>query len=85
MNEEALKELEKTLTEKFPFGIPRKEIGKATGGILHPRTCANGDSAGKAISGRFKIGRNTIYPVVGVIEKIVSKMTTIKEEVPTHE
>jgi hypothetical protein len=77
MNEKAIQELEKLLEKKFPFGIPRKEIGKATGSILHPRTCANNDCRQEGISGRFKIGRNTVYPVQGVIDFIRSKMTTV--------
>ena len=68
--------LEKILQEKYPFGIPRKEIGKATGGILHPRTCANLDCLKQGIPGRFKCGRNTIYPVQSVIYFLQSKMTT---------
>ena len=76
MNEQALRELERVLKEKFPCGIPRKEIGKATGSILHPRTCANNDcSQGTGIPGRFKIGRNMIYPVAGVIQHLKSKMS----------
>ncbi len=78
MNEQAFQELEKLLNEKFPFGIPRKEIGRATGGILHPRTEANSDCSGDdAIQGGFKIGRQKIYPVSGVMRKIKLKMTTI--------
>jgi len=75
--EVSINALKKRLEEKYPFGIPRKEIGKATGSIFHPRTCANADSIGDGISGRFKIGRNTIYPVVGVMEKIKSKMREV--------
>jgi len=78
MEKTVLKELEQQLSVKFPFGIPRKEIGNATGNILHPRTCANDDCSGvDAISGRFKIGRIMIYPVAGVIEKIKSKMREV--------
>ena len=78
--EGSLKALGKILNEKFPFGIPRKEIGRATGGILHPNTMANLDCLGEGIPGRFKIGRNTIYPVPGAIGFIRSKTTaTVKE------
>ena len=77
MNEQTLQDLEKVLNEKFPFGIPRKEIGRATGGVLHPRTCANRDCNQDGVTGRFKIGRNTVYPVQGVIDFIKSKMTTV--------
>ena len=72
-----LKDLEKVLNEKFPFGIPRKEIGRATGNVLHPRTEANDDCSGDGIPGRFKIGRHMIYPISGIIQKIKSKMTTV--------
>jgi hypothetical protein len=77
MNEQDLQELEKKLSEKFPFGIPRKEIGRATGNVLHPRTCANDDCSGQGVSGRFKIGRNTVYPVQGVVDFIKSKTNAI--------
>ncbi|MBT4199403.1 hypothetical protein [Desulfobacula sp.] len=78
MNEQVLQKLEKILSEKFPFGIPRKEIGKATGGILHPRTEANNDCSGEDnIQGGFKIGRQKIYPVKSVIGKLKSKMTSV--------
>ena len=77
MNEQVLRELEKKLSEKFPIGIPRKEIARATGNVLHPRTAANNDCSGEGIPGRFKIGRNTVYPVQGVIDFIKSKITTV--------
>jgi len=77
MNEQTLQKLEKTLNEKFPLGIPRKEIGRATGSVLHPRTQANLDCLGEGIKDRFKIGRNTIYPVQNVIDFLESKMTTV--------
>ena len=69
--------LEKRLNEKYPIGIPRKEIGRATGGVLNSRTEANNDCSGESIPGRFKIGRQNIYPVPGVIHRLRSKMTTI--------
>lgn len=74
MNEEILIELKNRLNEKFPVGIPRKEIGKATGNILHPRTLANADCIGEGISGRFRIGRNTVYPVQDVIDYLQSRI-----------
>ena len=86
MNEQALKELEKTLTEKFPFGIPRKEIGRATGGVLHPRTAANLDCLGVGIAGRFKIGRNTVYSVKNTISYIKAKIVVVpNKEVLSYE
>lgn len=76
--EDTLKALERILNEKFPIGIPRKEIGRATGNVLHPRTEANNDCSGDGIPGRFKIGRHMIYPVPGVIQRLRFKMTTAK-------
>jgi len=75
--EDSLKALERTLSEKFPFGIPRKEIGRATGNLLHPRTCANLDCIGQGISGRYKCGRNTIYPVKNAISYIQAKIVVV--------
>lgn len=79
MNEEALKKLEANLSIRFPLGIPRKKIGDATGGILHPRTMANQDSIGTGIKGRYKIGPQTVYPVAGVIQKIRRAMRPVKK------
>lgn len=81
MDDPVLQALEEKLSEKFPFGIPRKKIGVATGGILHPRSLANLDCLGKGIEGRFKIGRSTVYPVDCVLAFIRSKMTVLEAEV----
>jgi hypothetical protein len=76
MNEQALKDLERLLHAKYPLGVPRKHIGEATGCVLHPRTCANFDCQGEGIPGRYKIGRQMVYPVVGIIAILKSKMIT---------
>ena len=70
--------LEKNLKKQFPLGIPRTKINSATGGILHPRTEANRDCLGCGITGRFKIGRQTIYPVTSVLSYLRKKMTSIE-------
>jgi hypothetical protein len=75
--EQSLADLEQSLREDFPGGVPRNRIGKATGDILHPRTCSNEDSLGYGIKGRFKVGRNTIYPIPGIIERIRQKTKII--------
>lgn len=77
MDDAMLEELEKKLSEIYPFGVPRKEIGTATGNVLHPRACANNDCSGQGIPGRYRIGRNVVYPVSGIIQKIKSKMVMI--------
>ncbi len=71
--EQSMADLEQSLRENYPGGVPRVKIEKATGGILHPRTCSNEDSLGYGIKGRFKVGRNNIYPTPGIIEKIRKK------------
>jgi len=78
MNEKTLQELEKTLSEKYPFGIPRPQLGKATGNLLHPRTQANLDCFGTGIKGRFRIGRLIVYPVAGVIDFLKSKTEAVQ-------
>ena len=75
--EDSLKALRKRLNERYPLGVPRKVIGPATGYALHPRTEANNDCSGDPIPGRFKIGRQVIYPVSGIIQRIKSKMTIV--------
>ncbi len=72
--EQSLTDLEQSLRVNYPGGVPRNKIAKATGDILHPRTCSNEDSLGYEIKGRFKVGRNTIYPIVGIMKKIRNKM-----------
>ncbi|MFA5904989.1 MAG: hypothetical protein WC836_13720 [Desulfobacula sp.] len=78
MDEKTLRELEKTLTEKFPAGVPRPQIGIATGNLLHPRTQANLDCTGTGIKGRYRIGRLIVYPVSGVIDFLKSKTETVQ-------
>ncbi|MDA8134009.1 MAG: hypothetical protein M0T82_05250 [Desulfobacteraceae bacterium] len=77
MDEKTLRELEKTLTEKFPAGIPRPQLGKATGNLLHPRTQANLDCTGAGIKGRYRVGRLIVYPVSGVIDFLKSKIEVV--------
>ena len=70
MDDITFKNLEEQLKIKFPLGIPRKKVGDATGGLLHPRTMANQDSLGVGIKNRFSVGRITVYPVVSLVEYI---------------
>lgn len=48
--------------------VARADISKFTGGAITPKWCANMDSAGIGIKGRFFIGRRCVYPVASVIE-----------------
>ncbi len=77
--EDSLKALGNSLRKNFPLGVPRTKIGEATGGVLHQRTEANNDCMGCGIPGRFKIGRQTIYPVDSVLIFLREKITCIDE------
>ena len=74
MDKNTLDNLEQRLHKEYPFGIPRKQIGVATGGLLHPRTMANLDSAGAGIPGSYKFGRQMIYPVSPTVKFIIKKI-----------
>jgi hypothetical protein len=78
MNEKTLQDLEKVLTEKFPAGIPRPQLGKATGNLLHPRTQANLDCTGTGIKGRYRVGRLIVYPVAGVVDFLRTKTEAVQ-------
>jgi len=52
------------LVSNWPSAIvARSEVGKFSGGLLHPRTLANLDSQGLGPVGRIRIGRMIAYPV----------------------
>jgi hypothetical protein len=48
--------------------IARSEVKRFTGGGISPKTLANADSKGVGPKGRFKIGRQTCYPLSSFIE-----------------
>jgi len=50
-------ELKRQLLETCPPIIARGEVGKITGGLLHPRTCANLDSQGQGPKGKVAMGK----------------------------
>ena len=68
--DESLKSLQEFLNNNYPMGVPRPEIGKATGKILHPRTQANRDSLGCGITERFKVGKVIVYSIPGVLNHV---------------
>ncbi|MCP3945074.1 MAG: hypothetical protein GY710_26850 [Desulfobacteraceae bacterium] len=78
-----VKKVEAMLFKKYPFGyVPRAEIGKATGGLLHPKTMANRDSSKDqgSVEGVVKIGGKVCYPIKKVI-KFLESETHIFEDV----
>lgn len=70
------------LNENYPLGlIPRKKIGEATGGILHPRTMANEDSLCKGISNPIMVKGNVCYRIEQILEYLFDKTSdTLKTE-----
>jgi hypothetical protein len=40
--------------------ISRQEVGRITGGMVHPRTMANLDSAGQGPAGKVSMGRTRV-------------------------
>lgn len=78
--EKAMNALEKRLIQDYPAGVPRQLIGKATGHILNPLTCASDDSLGNGISDRYKANGKVIYPVSGIMKKIRAKAQNIDKK-----
>lgn len=47
--------------------VARSQAGEFSGGLVAPGTLANADSRGDGPEGRFRVGRNTGYPVKSLI------------------
>lgn len=57
------------LADKWPSAwVERNQLGKFSGGLIHPRTMRNCDSQGIGIPDRVRVGRKIAYPVKSVIE-----------------
>lgn len=71
---------------KLKFNLPypcvkRNDLGKLTGGLLHPKTIRNLDSKGQGIRGKFLISARTVaYPTEAVLEFIESKLKTFNSD-----
>lgn len=46
--------------------VARSEVGRFSGGLLHPRTCANYDSLGIGCKGKVTIGQRVAYETVSL-------------------
>lgn len=64
MNDEVFELMEKMHGSPL---VARADMSKFTGGAITPKWCANMDSLGTGIKGRFFIGRRCVYPVAEVI------------------
>ena len=71
-----LEELYNTL----PPILARQSIGKLTGGIIQPGTCANLDSLGLGVEGRFLIGKKVCYSRDAFIKWLSARVKTPKSK-----
>lgn len=55
--------------------VAQTEIGKFTGGLIHPRTFANLCSRGEGPVGKHKLGRKNFFDVDTVLEWLSSRST----------
>jgi hypothetical protein len=63
-----------SLAEKWPSSfVARNEVGRFSGGILHPRTLANQDCLGSGPSGAVRVGRRVAYPVAELVKWMESR------------
>jgi hypothetical protein len=69
-----MEEIINQMADKWPSNcVARKAIREFSGGILSPKTCANEDSAGTGIEGRFLLMNQMCYPVESVIAWLKSR------------
>ena len=54
--------------------VAREKVGIFSGGILHPRTLANADSAGIGPKEKIRVGRKIAYPVDALIAWLEAKV-----------
>lgn len=48
--------------------VARSAIGRFTGGLYSPKYMANQDSLGEGVPGRFRCGRQIVYPVDSLLK-----------------
>ena len=68
-----------TIGKGWPDFFTRRQAEKLTGGGIDARTLANLDCLGEGPSGRFRLGRKTVYLREPFIEWIKGRMTEVKE------
>lgn len=58
----------RSMVNKWPSSlVARNEVKSFTGGAFSGKSLANFDSQGTGPEGRFKLGRQTVYPVESLI------------------
>lgn len=62
------------MVEKWPSAlVARADVGKFSGGVLHPRSLANHDSLGTGPKQRLNVGRKVCYPALALAEWLASR------------
>jgi hypothetical protein len=64
--------------------VARRESLRFTGGTVSPGYLANLDSQGLGPEGRFKIGRNVVYPVKNFIQWLEDRAEACKKKGGGH-
>jgi hypothetical protein len=53
--------------------VARTEVARFSGGLTNARSCANNDSAGTGVAGRFRVGKKICYPAQALADWIFSR------------
>lgn len=56
------------LSKNLPDIIARHKVSHYFGGAISPKTLANEDSKGQGPAGKFKIGKNVVYPTEDLLK-----------------
>lgn len=65
------------LKEELPPIMARKNLGRLTGGMLHPRTIANLDAENRGPSGKIRIGRKVGFTRDGILDWLDQNMELV--------
>ncbi len=65
----------RAMAEKWPSAlIPRTKVSDFTGGLYSGAYLANRDSLGEGPEKKFRVGRQTVYPVDSFIEWLINRL-----------
>ncbi len=67
----------KLLLEGLPPVIARKDAEKFLGGMISSKTLANADSLGEGPRSAYKVGKNIVYPTIGLVEWLIETVGVI--------
>lgn len=74
-SEMSVEEVVRQNAKKWPANwVARSEFKRFSGGVYARGTLANLDSRGEGIPGRFKIGRETVYPLSNAVEWLIGRI-----------